>query len=186
MQSQYGVRFMPIGTIDGVLLGLDARWFGVRGLGPMLLLGLVAIALAPAELAFAALWTRCLAAVSILAAVILTAVGHELGHVVTSRLSGLRVQAVVLAPEGGMTIHARSETWLVNVLTALGGPLANAVIGGACVLAAIDPGLNAQFGQFFVELAILQFVTASVNLLPCGPTDGRRIVAAYHARHAGC
>jgi Zn-dependent protease len=186
VQSLYGIRFKPIGNVDGMLLGLDARWFGIRGLGPILLAGLVALVLAPADIAFAAVGPRCVAALSILAAVLLTSLGHELGHVIASRLAGLPVRAVVLAPEGGVTIHSASQDWTVNVLTALGGPLANAAIGGACVLVMLGPGLQSVFGQFIIELAVLQLLTAGLNLLPCGPMDGRRIVAAYRARQADC
>jgi Zn-dependent protease len=125
---------------------------------------------------------RLLAGLSLVAAIIFTSLGHELGHVVASRLAGLPVRAVVLAPQGGMTIRMGSETPLVNVLTALAGPLANALFGFSCISILIAVGPDAPSSQFLIELAALQLLTALANLLPWGPMDGQRILAALSTR----
>ena len=44
MQTLQGIRFLPVTRVDGILLGLDAAWLGVRGWGLMLLLTLAALA----------------------------------------------------------------------------------------------------------------------------------------------
>jgi Zn-dependent protease len=174
VQSLHGVRFLPIARVDDTLLGLDVRWLDARGWGVMLLLVVATAVSAPGPI-----WMRLLAGVSLVAAVILTSLGHELGHVVASRLAGLPVRAVVLAPQGGVTIRMGSDAPAVNLLTALAGPLANAILGVACISILINVGPDAQSRQFLIELAALQFLTALANLLPWGPMDGRRILAAW-------
>jgi Zn-dependent protease len=176
VQSLHGVRFLPIARIDDMLLGLDVRWLHARGWGVMLLLVLVTAVTAPGPI-----WTRLLMGLSLVAAVILTSLGHELGHVVASRLAGLPVHAVVLAPQGGVTIRVGSEAPVVNFLTALAGPLANAILGATCISILLAIGPEAQFSQFLIELAALQLLTAVANLVPWGPMDGRRILAAWRA-----
>jgi Zn-dependent protease len=174
VQSLHGVRFLPIARIDNMLLGLDSRWLHVRGWGLMLLLVLAAAVTAPGPI-----WMCLLAGFSLMAAAIFTSLGHELGHVVASRLAGLPVRAVVLAPQGGMTIRMGSDTPLVNVFTALAGPLANAILGATCISILLAVGPDAQSSQFLIELAALQLLTGVANLLPWGPMDGQRIVAAW-------
>lgn len=176
MQSLHGVRFLPIARIDDTLLGLDARWLHARGWGVMLLL-----VVAAAMTAAGPLWARLLMGLSVIAAVILTSLGHELGHVVASRLAGLPVRAVVLAPQGGVTIRVGSDAPVVNVLTALAGPLANAMLGAACISILLAVGPESPSSQFLMELAALQMLTALANLVPWGPMDGRRILAAWRA-----
>jgi Zn-dependent protease len=174
VQSLHGVRFLPIVRIDNMLLGLDSRWLHARGWGLMLVLVLATAVTAPGPI-----WMRLLAGFSLVAAVILTSLGHELGHVIASRLAGLPVRAVVLAPQGGVTIRTGSNTPMVNVFTALAGPLANAILGASCISILLAVGPDAQSSQFLIELAALQLLTAVANLLPWGPMDGQRIVAAW-------
>jgi Zn-dependent protease len=180
-----GIRFLPVTRVDGILLGLDAAWLGVRGWGLMLLLAVAALAGPLNHDATTPAWARLGAGLSIVAAIVLTSIGHELGHVVASRLAGLSVRAVVLAPQGGMTIRAASDDATVNFLTALAGPLSNAILGTFCFWLAVAVGAEGLLRDFLIELTALQLLTAVANLVPCGPMDGRRMLAALIGRRDG-
>jgi Zn-dependent protease len=182
MQTLHGIRFLPVARIDGMQLGLDARWLGKHGLGLMVLLTLATLAGQLGQ--DSSIWAGLATAALIVPAIILTSLGHELGHVLASRLAGLSVRAVVLAPQGGMTIRAGCDAPLTNFLTALAGPLANALLGGLCVWLALGLQLEGALGTFVVELATLQLLTAAANLVPCGPMDGQRMLAAWRAATA--
>jgi Zn-dependent protease len=171
VHTLYGIRFKPLAQVDGIVLGLDARWLTATGWGPIMLLGLLAVVISPTP-------DRWLAGVSIILAFLATSATHESGHVLASRAAGLRVQAVVLAPQGGATIHASSPVRSVNVLTALGGPLANALVAAVCLPILVSLGPESLFSPFFLELLGLQLLTAIVNLLPWNPMDGYRIFCA--------
>ena len=184
MQTLHGIRFLPVARIDGTQLGLDARWFGIRGLGLMALLTLATLAGQLGQDLGSPIWIRLGTACLIVPAIVLTSLGHELGHVLASRLAGLSVRAVFLAPQGGMTIRAGSDEPVVNFLTALAGPLANALLGVTCLWLALVLQLQGALGTFVVELAALQLLTAAANLLPVGPMDGQRMLAAWRAATA--
>jgi Zn-dependent protease len=176
VQTLHGIRFVPLLRIDGMLLGLDARWLDIRGWGLMLLLALATPVINQSDSGPA---VRLLTGLSMVVAVVLTSLGHELGHVVASRIAGLSVRALVLAPQGGVTIRGGCDTPKVNLLTALAGPLANAVLGAVCISLLIALGPDGQLGQFLIELAALQLLVAVANLVPWGPMDGQRIMAAW-------
>jgi len=178
VQTLQGIRFLPVTRVDGILLGLDSAWLGVRGWGLMLLLTFAAIAGPLTHDASTPLWARLCAGLSIVAAIVLTSIGHELGHVVATRLAGLPVRAVLLAPQGGMTIRAASDDPAVNFFTALAGPLSNAFVGTLCLWLAVATGCEGLVRDFMIELAALQLLTAIANLVPFGPMDGRRMLAA--------
>src|SRR5437879_2146342 len=180
MQTLHGIRFLPIARIDGTLLGLDSRWVGGPGVGLMVLLTLATLAGQLSQDAGSPLWVRLSIAFSMVPAVVLTSLAHELGHVVASRLAGLSVRAVVLAPQGGVTIRGGSDNPAVNFRTALAGPLANAVFGTLCVWFAVGVP-EGTLATFLIELAALQLLTVAANLVPCGPMDGQRMLAAWRA-----
>jgi len=181
MQTVHGIRFLPVARIGGMQLGLDARWLSVRGLGLMLLLTLATMAGQLGQDLGSPVWLRLCTASLIVPAIVLTSLGHELGHVVASRLAGLSVRAVVLGPQGGMTIRASSAEPAVDFLTALAGPLANAAQGSVCIWLALVLQLEGPLFTFVVELAALQLLTAAANLIPVGPMDGRRMLQAWRA-----
>ena len=181
MQTLHGIRFLTVVRIDGMQLGLDARWFDVRGLGMMVLLTLATMAGQLGQDSVSPLWARLLMACLIVPAVVLTSLGHELGHVVASRLAGLPVRAVVLAPQGGVTIRAASNVPAVDFLTALAGPAANALLGIICVWLAVTLRLESPLTTLIVELAALHLLSAAANLVPVGALDGQRMVTAWRA-----
>jgi Zn-dependent protease len=184
MQTIHGIRFLPVMRIDGMQLGLDARWLGLRGLSLMVLLTLANMASQLGQDLGSPLWVRLCTASLIVPAIVLTSMGHELGHVIASRLAGLSVRAVVLAPQGGMTIRTSSEEPAVNFLTALAGPTANAAQGMVCIWLALVLELDGPLLTFVVELAALQLLTAAANIVPFGPMDGRRMLEAWRSATA--
>ena len=86
MQTLHGIRFLAVARIDGWQLGLDARWLDVRGLGLLALLMLATMVGQLGQDAAIPLWLRLFSAVLIVPAILLTSLGHELGHVLASRL----------------------------------------------------------------------------------------------------
>ncbi len=184
MHTLHGIRFLSVARIDGMQLGLDVRWLDVRGLGLLLLLMLATMAGQLGQDVSMPMWMRLLSAALIVPAILLTSLGHELGHVLASRLAGLSVRAVVLAPQGGVTIRAGSDAPAVNFFTALAGPLANAVLGAMCIWLAVVIPLEGPLNTFFVELAALQLLTAAANLAPIGAMDGQRMLQAWRAAAA--
>src|SRR6266851_5228249 len=181
MHSLHGIRFLSVARINGMHLGLDARWLDVRGLGVLVLLVLAPMAGQLGQDASSPLWVRFFSAVLIVPAILLTSLGHEMGHVLASRLAGLSVRSVVLAPQGGVTIRAGSDAPAVNFLTAMAGPLANAVIGAMCIWLGVVLQPDGPLGTFIVELAALQLLTAAANLVPFGAMDGHRMLQAWRA-----
>src|SRR5260370_24635592 len=178
MQTVHGIRFLSVARVAGMQLGLDARWLDVRGLGLLVLLMLATMV---SQNVATPLWVRLSAAAFIVPAILLTSLGHELGHVLASRLAGLSVRAVVLAPQGGVTIRAGSSAPVVNFLTALAGPVANAVLGVSCIWLVLVLLLEGPLDTFVIELAALQLLTAAANLVPFGAMDGHRMLQAWRA-----
>jgi Zn-dependent protease len=178
MQTVHGITFMPILRVQGTLLGLDARWLGLRGL---VIVALMLVAAPAGSGGSLPAWAQALLGVAMLLALVFTTLGHELGHVLAGRLAGLRVRAVVLAPEGGVTIRATSDRPHVNFRTALAGPLASAVCAVLCAALAWGLSPDSFASGFLTQIGLLQLLTAMANLLPFGPMDGSRIVAAWRA-----
>jgi Zn-dependent protease len=114
-----------------------------------------------------------------LLAVLLTSLGHELGHAVAARLAGLPVRAVVLGPGGGATIRGSSERGYADVLTAAAGPLANLILGITSAWAVTLFPESGYVVNLLGQLAVLQLLTAATNMLPVGQFDGARIFRAW-------
>jgi Zn-dependent protease len=136
----------------------------------------------------------------VLVAIILASVAlHELGHALMAIRAGVRPQAVVLLPIGGIPIADQSaaavptkkvDTWKRDVRIALAGPAVNlaiALISGALVLAYF-PQAQLWTKPFVHSNHLLRsLVWANLyigvfNLLPAYPLDGGRILRAYFAR----
>jgi len=180
VQTLHGIRFVPVARVRGTFLGLDARWLGRRGLLLSLLVVLVSPAGPLSHEQSLPLALRCAIGLLSIVAVLLTSLGHELGHALAGALGGVPIRAIVLAPDGGMTIRGTSEMAHVNLTTALAGPLANLLLGSVCLWLA-SLGLSTLVGGFLLQLGVLQLLTAALNLLPVGPLDGSRILAAWRA-----
>lgn len=179
MQTIHGIRFLPVAHVRGTLLGLDARWLGTRGLMLSVLLVLFTPGGPLNHDTDLPVWVKLGIGLSSLIAVALTSLGHELGHAVAGRLMGLPVRAIVLAPEGAVTIRETSESPHLNFRTAMAGPLANALLGTACALVALTLVPDTFPSTFLTNFGGLQLLVGVVNLLPFGPMDGTKIVAAW-------
>jgi Zn-dependent protease len=175
METLHGIRFLPVARIQGTLLGLDARWIGARGLGLTLALALATPAGPLSQDSSVPLWIRVAVGLSSVLAVALTSLGHEFA----GKLAGLKVRAIVLAPEGGVTIRATSAHPHVNFRTALAGPMANAVFATACAALALFAVPDSFASGWLTQVGVLQLLTALANLLPFGPMDGTNIQAAW-------
>ncbi len=184
MQSIHGIRFLPVARVSGTLFGLDARWLGSRGL----LLTLLLVMFTPGgplnHESDVPLLVKFGIGLSSLVAVAFTSITHELGHALAGRLAGLPVLAIVLAPEGAVTIRESSEQPRVNFRTALAGPLVNALLGTACVALAVLVVPDTFTATFLSQVAGLQLLTGMANLLPVGPMDGSKILTAWRACRA--
>jgi Zn-dependent protease len=178
MQTAHGIRYLTVLHLHGIHLGFDARWLGARGLGLMLLTLLTPAGPLNTD-ATIPLWVRVTVGFSSVLAVIVTSLGHELGHALAGRLAGLNVRAIVLAPEGGVTIRASSDRPHVNFRTALAGPLANAVFATASAGLALYFVPEGFLSRYLTQIGALQLLTAVANLLPLGPMDGSNILAAW-------
>lgn len=104
-----------------------------------------------------------LAAILSLAAVLAI---HEAGHVAFARALGVPVRGFKLHWRGLAALIGRDDLILtrrVRALIAAGGPAASLLL----MRAAADAGL--------APLAVASLVLAVLNLIPAGPSDGRKI-----------
>ncbi|MHB1192912.1 MAG: hypothetical protein ACYC6F_07670 [Longimicrobiales bacterium] len=132
------------GPLFWIALGLAVAWGAETGTGSDAL-GRIALGTGFGAL----LWLAC--------------VVHTLGHVATSRLAGTPMDAVVLTSTRDVDVYRganRSVAERVRVVRSMGGPLANAVVGGVALAA----GLR-TFGVF--NLCI-----AAWTLMPVPTMDG--------------
>lgn len=184
MQTVHGIRFFPVARVSGTLFGLDARWLGTRGLTLSLLLVLFTPGGPLNHDGDLPVWIKIGIGLSSILAVALTSFLHELGHAFAGRLAGLPVRAIVLAPEGAVTIRESCDQPHINFRTALAGPLVNVVLGTACCALVAGWIVPDTFGSVFLShVGGLQLLTGVANLLPFGPMDGTRILAAWRAFH---
>lgn len=180
-QTAHGVDFVPLTHIGDTLLALDTRWFEGGSWAVLAIVACAAVFATGVTAPESPLWMRALAGPIFVLAVLLTSVGHELGHAAATRLQGLPVRAIVVSPQGGVTIRGAGHTPHTDLIAALGGPAANALLGLACVIPLLTLHPAGFVQQIAIQLALLQLGTSVINLLPWGPLDGRRILAAYRA-----
>jgi Zn-dependent protease len=103
---------------------------------------------------------------------------HELGHALTAKAFGKRVE-IVLQAFGGYAAYSggasldRTRTFLVTAA----GPALQIVLGGVVYLfAETFPGMSREAVYFVKVLYGFSFVWAILNLLPVLPLDGGRIL----------
>ena len=118
---------------------------------------------------------------------------HELGHVWVARCAfGIQTRKVIILPIGGVALlksapRGKAEFWI-----AFAGPLANLVAAGALWLISLGIDDSSSFwmrriGGVLAGVSQLNLFVAAVNLLPCHPLDGGRMLRAalalfYHHR----
>jgi len=100
---------------------------------------------------------------------LIACLGHELGHVLVAYAAGWRLNAASAHAAGGfgLVFDTRGRPDRIKMV-ALGGLLASGVL--ALVALALMPGVFAWV--FFVINASIMLV----NMIPVGPSDGRRIL----------
>jgi len=125
---------------------------------------------------------------------------HELSHAWVGRAGGVPVWRVTLFVFGAMAhLEAEPRSWRVELWTALAGPAASLVLGGAFLAAgaalvasetlAAPPGhLLAALGPtatLLLWLGQINLVLAAFNMLPGFPLDGGRVLRALIWRSTG-
>ena len=129
-----------------------------------------------------------LAFASFALALLLTILLHEFGHAYAAAKVGGRTEKIILWPLGGLAVceapqEPRSQFWV-----AAGGPIVNLGLGlvvtGICIAIGLDflPSFSGEviFWQRLLQYLFLwNFVLLLVNLLPCYPLDGGRILHCW-------
>jgi Zn-dependent protease len=116
---------------------------------------------------------------------------HELGHALTARLFGVRVEAITLWMLGGYTEMEREpETPPGEFLVAAAGPLVSLGLGGAGIVTALLLPSGTLASEVVWQIAATNVLLAFFNLLPGLPLDGGGIVRslvwlATGDRHTG-
>ncbi len=115
-----------------------------------------------------------------MAAVLVSVLAHELGHVLLGRLFGVRGQ-VVLYGLGGLTLGVDDlpRRWQ-RIAVLLGGPLVNflvvAVVWGLPFLPAVaNPNVAIAIGLVAKWVLQINLYWALLNLVPLWPLDGGRL-----------
>lgn len=100
---------------------------------------------------------------------------HELGHAAVMVAKRLRTTPIVFVPMFGAFIAIKDQfrDASVEAETALGGPVAGALLATACLGAALLTG-----DPFWAALAFFGGILNLFNLLPISPLDGGRVVTA--------
>ncbi len=105
-----------------------------------------------------------------------SAIIHELGHYFTSERFGYKLDKIVLMPYGAVIKGDISNLrYKDEILIAIAGPLTNLCVAVACVaLWWLFPSVY----PFTELMATSSFALVAVNLLPCYPLDGGRVLYA--------
>jgi len=111
---------------------------------------------------------------------------HELGHAVTFRRYGHRGE-IVLYLMGGYATGGALSTWR-NVIVSAAGPAAGFALAGVVwtVRQALPPEVLRDYHGLWFSINILLFINIAwgiLNLLPCIPLDGGRIMESLVHRY---
>ncbi len=104
---------------------------------------------------------------------------HELAHAIAAWSFGRKVSAIVLTLWGGhTTFDARNITPRVVGITAIAGPVANAVVAGAAWLTVQSGVLTGTAGNVVGWLVWANGLLAIFNVLPGIPLDGGKVLSS--------
>ena len=99
---------------------------------------------------------------------------HEVGHMLTARVFGVRTLAIVLLPIGGAAMmEARRVTPYADLWISAAGPVVN-----LCIAAVLLPWITVITWEPFVLVAVANLLLGLFNLIPAWPMDGGRILRA--------
>ncbi len=169
-----------LGRIFGIEIGLHLSWFVIALLIVFSLAG--HFQTINPEWSRAVIWMTAIATGLLFFAALLA---HELSHALVAKARRLPVRSITLFALGGVTQvekeagDARSEFWM-----GIAGPIASAVIGAACLLAALALGWAPQSQPatpilgMLVWLGYINITLALFNMIPGFPLDGGRILRA--------
>lgn len=112
----------------------------------------------------------------------ITAVIHEVGHSFSASKRGYYLNKIVLTPFGALVSGSSEFDLKDQVSIALAGPLVNLLIGAVVMsLWWIIPETYA----YTDVIVIANFSMAIVNLMPCYPLDGGRVLSALFSKKFG-
>ena len=103
----------------------------------------------------------------------LTALVHEMGHSFEASKRGYALNQMLLTPFGAVVTGDADFDFKDQIRIALGGPLVNLVVGALLVCAWWCFPETYAYTEI---MATANFSMAIVNLLPCYPLDGGRIL----------
>lgn len=128
------------------------------------------ISVSPAVIVLLAAFVWLSSAV-LLAAVLLAALCHELGHYLTLRLLGGRIDAITITPSGAEMHIAPGKrlSYGGELLATAAGPVTNLLLSVLFAFAG-------QYAAIFYLLAGVQLLLGLFNLLPVTPLDGSSIL----------
>ena len=117
-------------------------------------------------------------------ALLLTILLHELGHAYAAHRQGGRTERIILWPLGGLAACEAPHDHRAQFWVAAGGPLVNLGLGllvtAACLLLRLEflpfSGQPIFWQRLLQYLFLWNFVLLLVNLLPCYPLDGGRLL----------
>jgi stage IV sporulation protein FB len=110
---------------------------------------------------------------------------HELGHALTAKYFGKRVE-IVLQAFGGYAAYSGGErlSKLQTLAITAAGPAIQILLGIAVMIPTEHfDGLSEQGQKFFTILYIISFLWAILNLLPVLPMDGGRLMETVLGPH---
>ncbi|AYO30970.1 MAG: stage sporulation protein [Thermoanaerobacteraceae bacterium] len=124
---------------------------------------------------FAGLWAQMIAA--------LMALGfHEMGHVISARAMGIKVEKIDILPFGGRIKIANLDEAVpeVEMLTALAGPMANFAVSVFLLFLINQSVISPKTGNNFINY---QLMIGLFNMLPALPLDGGRVFVLWLRQH---
>ncbi len=117
---------------------------------------------------------------------------HELAHSVVARHYGIKVRKIILYPIGGVSeIEEIPDNPAQEWRMAIAGPLTSLVFGVILLLISVTlspellttlPMLSSNNSNFLFDLAVLNILLGTFNLIPAFPMDGGRVFRALLAK----
>jgi Zn-dependent protease len=169
-----------LGRWFGVPIGLHYSWFVIAVLITVSLVGAFHTQ-NPAWGSFMVWFTALAAALLFFVCIAL----HELAHAIVAQMGGLTVRGITLFALGGVaqiSREASSPSWEFGI--AVVGPIASAIIGLGCQIAAAALGWQADLpapsplAGLLGWLGYVNIALALFNLIPGFPLDGGRMLRA--------
>lgn len=106
-----------------------------------------------------------------------TVILHELAHLFVAKKLGYKLDKIFLMPFGaGLTLDQNFIDEKDEIIVALAGPLLNFFL---VILFVSIWWIEPTTYNYTQDFVLANFVTGAINLLPCFPLDGGRILTSY-------